>query len=298
MKTILTLVSNPATPALTPEVVRKVRAALESGDARVSPPDWLAPQIACDITLRNISDHKANTAVREVLKNSPIDALVQGREHRRKALLVADMDSTLITVECLDELADFAGKKAEVSKITERAMRGGMDFEDALRTRVAMLSGLESDMLERVWTERIQLMPGAKALVATMAAHNAVTILVSGGFTYFTERVADALGMTEHRGNELILNDGKITGEVGTPILGRTTKKATLEGARKRLGLTRAQTMAVGDGANDLDMLKDASLGVAYHAKPIVAEAARARVDHGDLTALLYFQGYRQSEFS
>ncbi len=298
MKTILTLVSNPATAALSLEIVRTVRVALEQANAVTSPPDWLAPQIACDITLRNIENEQAEEIARDVLVNAPIDLLAQGREHRRKALLVADMDSTMITVECLDELADYAGKKAEVSAITERAMAGELDFEGALKERVHMLAGMDAAMLERVWEERIHLMPGAKELVATMAAHKACAILVSGGFTYFTSRVAEALGMAEHRGNELIISGGTLTGEVGMPILGRSTKAATLEGARKRLALTRPQTLAVGDGANDLDMLKGAGLGVAYHAKPVVAKAARAQVNHGDLTALLYFQGYRQSEFN
>lgn len=293
MKTILTLVSNPAAPAVDADLVRELRTNLPAAGQ----PDWLCPQVACEFEVDGAPE-AIETAARKIVDARPIDLIAQTPEGRKKKLLVADMDSTIITVECLDEIADFAGKKAEVSAITERAMRGELDFEGALRERVAMLKGLDAGALERVWEERIHLMPGAKQLVGTMAKNGACGILVSGGFTYFTARVAEAAGFAEHRGNDLIIKDGALTGEVGSPILGRTTKKATLAGARKRLGLAPEETMAVGDGANDLDMLQDAGLGVAYRAKPIVAEAARARVVHSDLTALLYFQGYRKSEFA
>lgn len=217
--------------------------------------------------------------------------------NRRKRVLIADMDSTIITCECLDELADMAGLKAKVSAITERAMKGEIEFEGALRERVGLLKGLPLDALERVWKERVKLMAGARELVATMKAHGAYTLLVSGGFTFFSARVAEAVGFDEHRANVLI-DDGKcLTGEVREPILGRAAKLEALNETRERLGLAHNDILAVGDGANDLPMIQCAGLGVAYRAKPVVAEAARARIDHNDLTALLYLQGYRAAEF-
>jgi len=297
MKTILTLVSNPAEPAVTPQLAVKVRDALTMEGGRAAAADWLAPQIACDIAVEGLTLIEAEARARAAVGDAPVDLFAQEAEGRRKKLLIADMDSTMITVECLDELADFAGKKAEIAAITERAMRGELEFEGALRERVAMLKGLDESALAATLTERIAIMPGALELVRTMNKAGALTVLVSGGFTYFTSRVAEAIGFAEQRGNELIIEGGKLTGEVGMPILGRDAKLASLTAARKRKGLSEGETLAVGDGANDLAMLQAAGLGVAYHAKPIVAEAAHARVDHGDLTALLYFQGYRKADF-
>jgi phosphoserine phosphatase len=224
------------------------------------------------------------------------DINVVPAENRRKNLLVADMDSTVIGCECLDELADMAGLKPEIAAITERAMTGEIAFEAALRQRVAMLKGLPLAALERTYHERVRLNPGAKELVATMKANGARTLLISGGFTYFTARVAAEAGFDAHQAN-VLLDDGKVlTGEVAEPILGRAAKLAALEYEVKKLGIDFADTLAVGDGANDLSMIARAGLGVAYHAKPIVAEAAAARIDHSDLTALLYLQGYRDDE--
>jgi len=225
------------------------------------------------------------------------DYCVQPAEGRRKRLLVADMDSTIINVECLDELADFAGVKAEVSAITERAMRGELEFEGALRERVAMLKGLGLDALQRAYDERLRLNPGARTLVRTMAAHGARCVLVSGGFSFFTSRVAQAAGFHTDRANTLESADGALTGEVGEPILGREAKLAALREEAAALGLDLSASLAIGDGANDLAMIEAAGLGVAYRAKPIVAARADAKVDHADLTALLYFQGYRADEF-
>jgi phosphoserine phosphatase len=216
--------------------------------------------------------------------------------HRRKKLLVADMDSTIISCECLDELADMAGLKPRISAITERAMRGEIVFEDALRERVAMLKGLAVDALERTFHERVKLNPGAKALVATMKANGARTCLVSGGFTYFTERVAAAAGFDDHQANVLLDDGAALTGLVREPILGKQAKLAALESEASTLGIDFADTLAVGDGANDLDMIRRAGLGVAYHAKPVVAASAGASVEHGDLTSLLYLQGYRDDD--
>ncbi len=297
MNSILTLVSNPADPALTPARAGEVRAALEDAGATTQGPDWLAPQVACDIPFENLSEAEAETLARNALEGAGADVLAQNAAGRRKKLLVADMDSTMIAAECLNELANFAGRKAEIAAITERAMAGEIEFEAALKKRVAMLKGLEESALAATLKDRIALTLGGKELVRTMNASGALTILVSGGFTYFTSRVAEAIGFTEHRGNALVIQDGKLTGEVAAPVLGRDAKLATLTAARRRLGIAEGETLAVGDGANDLDMIEAAGLGVAYRAKPVVAEVARARVDHGDLTALLYFQGYSATEF-
>jgi phosphoserine phosphatase len=206
------------------------------------------------------------------------------------------MDSTIINVECLDELADMAGLKPQIAAITERAMRGELEFEAALKERVGMLKGLKLDALERTYAERVQLNPGAKSLLATMRAHGAHTMLVSGGFGYFTSRVAEAAGFHVERGNVLLDDGAALTGEVGMPILGREAKLQALEEAVASLGIGFADSLAVGDGANDLAMIRRAGLGVAYHAKPVVAQGAGAAINHNDLTALLYLQGYADSE--
>jgi phosphoserine phosphatase len=222
---------------------------------------------------------------------------VQPIAERRKALMLADMDSTIINVECLDELADFAGVKTQVAEITERAMRGELEFEGALRERVGMLKGLALSALQQAYDERVKLNPGARTLVRTMAAHGARCVLVSGGFTFFTSRVAVAAGFHANRANTLIEAGDALTGQVGEPILGREAKLAALKEEAQGLGVPLSQTLAIGDGANDLAMIEAAGLGVAYRAKPIVAAQADAKVDHADLTALLYFQGYRADQF-
>ena len=211
---------------------------------------------------------------------------------------MADMDSTMIGQECIDELADYVGLKAHVSAITERAMRGEVAFEPALRERVALLKGLPVAVVDEVIGNRITLTPGGRTLLATMRANGALTCLVSGGFTLFTGHIAAMIGFDEHRGNRLVVEDGKLAGRVAEPVLGGEAKLATLVELRERLGLSPQDTLAAGDGANDIPMLEAAGLGVAYHAKPKVAEAAQARIDHGDLTALLYAQGYARAEFA
>ena len=264
--------------------------------AQTAAVDWLAPSRAFDIAFAGDPD-----AVRAGLRQTVhddwlLDLNIMPCENRRKHLLVADMDSTIIGCECIDELADMAGLKSQVAAITERAMRGELDFPAALRERVALLKGLPLEALARVYAERVRLNPGARALTATMRAHGAHTLLVSGGFTYFTARVSSDAGFEEQQGNRL-LDDGKLlTGKVAEPILGREAKLKALEEGVVRFGLALDDTLAVGDGANDLDMIKRAGLGVAYHAKPVVAAAAGTSIVHGDLTALLYLQGYRSSE--
>jgi phosphoserine phosphatase len=216
---------------------------------------------------------------------------------RRKKLFLADMDSTMIGQECIDELADYAGLKAHVAAITERAMRGEIEFEPALRERVALLRGLAVGVVDEVLKQRITPTPGGRELVMTMRAHGAYTCLISGGFTLFSNAVAEMIGFQENRANELKVEDGKLSGEVVEPILGRAAKLATLIELRESFDLDEIDTLVTGDGANDLGMIEAAGLGVAYHAKPAVGAAAAARIDHGDLTALLYIQGYRRDEF-
>jgi len=223
---------------------------------------------------------------------------VQGEAHRRKRLLVADMDSTIITCECLDEIADMAGIKAEIAAITERAMAGEIPFEAALIERVGRLAGLDISALQRVYDERVRLTPGAATLGRTLDAHGARCVLVSGGFDFFTQRVAAAAGFHAHRANSLIDDGARLTGAVAMPILGREAKLAALREEAEALGVSLQDTLAVGDGANDLAMIEAASLGVAWRAKPIVAAAADAQIDHTDLTTLLYFQGYSVNEFA
>jgi phosphoserine phosphatase len=257
--------------------------------------EWLSPFHAFDIPFES-NPHAALNEARALAERLPLDVNVLPAEGRRKKLLVADMDSTIINCECLDELADMAGIKAKVSAITERAMRGELDFAAALRERVAMLKGLSLSALHRVYAERIRLNPGAKTLVATMRKHGAHTLLVSGGFSYFTSRVARDGGFHSDQANDLLDDGTTLTGLVREPILGREAKLAALETSAADLKVGVADALAVGDGANDLAMIQRAGLGVAYHAKPIVAAAAGANITHGDLTALLYLQGYCDDE--
>jgi phosphoserine phosphatase len=253
----------------------------------------LSPGFAFDIAS---DDDAALDAARAIAGERPWDINRIATANRRKTLLVADMDSTIINVECLDELADMAGLKPRIAAITEKAMRGELEFEAALRERVAMLKGLGLEALQRTYDERVRLNPGAKNLLATMRAHGAHTMLVSGGFGFFTKKVAEAAGFHEERGNILLDDGAALTGEVGEPILGREAKLEALESGAHSLKLDLSQTLAVGDGANDLAMIQRAGLGVAYHAKPVVAAAAGAAIQHNDLTALLYLQGYSDSE--
>jgi phosphoserine phosphatase len=294
MSFVVTLICNPANPALDSTVIDGARALLPSP----GPAQWLFDEVAADIPFEGTEEIGAiERRLREARGDLPIDIVVQPRIARRKKLFLADMDSTMIGQECVDELADFAGKKAEVSAITERAMSGEIEFEPALRDRVALLKGLPVGVVDKVMKERITLTPGGRELVATMRAHGAYTCLISGGFTLFTRAVAKMIGFQENRANELIVEDGRLTGEVAEPVLGRARKLATLVELLESFDLDDIDTLAVGDGANDLDMLVHAGLGIAYHAKPAVATAAAARIDHGDLTALLYAQGYRREDF-
>lgn len=260
--------------------------------------DWLAEDIACDLPLPESAPIDGALArLRQAIAGHPVDVAVQEQGLRRKRMLIADMDSTMIDQECIDELADEVGVKARVAEITRRSMNGEIPFEAALRERVALLEGLETEVVDRIVENRLTLAAGGATLVATMRANGAWTALVSGGFDLFTARIGRKLGFDEHRANVLVEGEGRLVGLVVEPILGREAKADALRQIAARLGLTPQDAIAVGDGANDLDMIRLAGTGVALHAKPVVAEQAGIRIDHGDLTALLYLQGYRQSEF-
>jgi len=294
MSFVATLICNPANPVLDSTIVDGARAVLpEAG-----PGQWLFNEVAIDIPFAHQGDVRAaEQRLRDLRGDLPIDIVVQPLGFRRKKLFLADMDSTMIGQECVDELADFVGLKAHVAAITERAMRGEIEFEPALHERVALLKDLPVGVIDEVLRDRITMTPGGRELVMTMRANGAWTCLVSGGFTLFTNAVAAKLGFQENRANELIVHDGKLTGEVKQPILGRAEKLATLVDLKESFDLDEIDTLVVGDGANDLAMIQAAGLGVAYHAKPAVAAAASVRIDHGDLTALLYAQGYKRKEF-
>lgn len=297
MTHVATFVCDPAAADLTGEILRRASQALTAP----APPRWLDPGIAADIAFELSPGSSAKAAaerLRAALGNAAADVVVQRSEGRRKRLLLADMDSTMIAQECIDELAAEIGNRAEISAITDRTMRGELAFEPALRERVALLKGLDRATVSRVIANKITMTPGGRILVHTMRAHGAYTALVSGGFSIFTSVVAEKLGFDEHQANELLFDeDGRLGGRVAEPILGKDAKLSALARLREKLALSGAETLAVGDGANDLAMLEAAGLGVAYHAKPKVAAAADARIDHGDLTALLYAQGYRREDF-
>ncbi len=287
---VATLLTDPAAPRLDRATVESLRNAWGGGDAT-----WLEPGVAAEFGLAAYPDAFEDTW--RDLQGLGIDLAVQPAEGRRKALLLADMDSTMILQECIDELAAVAGVGPRVAAITARAMNGELDFEAALRERVGLLAGLDFGVIDTVLASRITPAPGGATLVATMKAHGAHTALVSGGFTAFTGPVAARLGFDENRANELQVSLGRLVGTVAEPILGRAAKVQALQEITGRLGITEQQVLAVGDGANDLGMLARAGAGVALHAKPAVAGQCRLRVNHGDLTALLFLQGYGRGEF-
>jgi phosphoserine phosphatase len=295
MSHALTLIASPGSEELLGRAMEEVRGSLDAD----RPPFWLAPGQACDIPFRPASDAAladARKLIERVSSSMPIDAAIQPVEARRKRLLVADMDSTIIQQECLDEIARFAGIGPQIAAITERAMQGELDFETALKERIALLRGFPLSHLQQVLEQAITLTPGARTLTATMRTNGARCVLVSGGFTFFTGAVAMMAGFDTHFGNSFLVEDDRVAG-VADPILGKDAKRETLRCEARNLGIGESEAIAVGDGANDLAMLKAAGLGVAFHAKPIVAREASARINHGDLTSLLFLQGYRQADF-
>ena len=286
----VTLLTSPQRPKLEAALVDSLRNAWGGGDAI-----WLAPDEAATFNMMRMPGNRWD--IWAECQGMGVDLIIGPASGRRKKMLLADMDSTMIQQECIDELADEAGVGARVKDITARAMNGELDFEGALRERVGLLAGLEEAVIGRVLEQRITYMPGGRALLATMKANGAYAALVSGGFTAFTSSVAKALGFDENRANTLLVSEGKLTGEVAEPILGKQAKVDALDDITKRLGLAEADVLAVGDGANDLGMLHRAGMGVALHAKPVVAAECDVRVNFGDLTALLYVQGYAKNEF-
>ncbi|WP_417253371.1 phosphoserine phosphatase SerB [Celeribacter sp.] len=287
----VTLLTNPAAPALNLSTAEALRSAWGGGDLK-----WLALGEAAEFMVEKVPSNLWD--VWEGLQSQGIDLVAQPAEGRRKKMLLADMDSTMIQQECIDELADVAGVGERVKEITAKAMNGELDFEGALTERVGLLKGLPESVIQKVIDERITFMPGGKALLATMKRDGAYAALVSGGFTAFTGYVAETLGFDENRANTLLVENGELVGKPGLPILGREAKVAALNEITERLGLAHGEVIAVGDGANDLGMLKLAGAGVALHAKPSVAAECDIRINHGDLTALLYVQGYGKADFA
>ena len=293
MQFSVTLVSSPSTAALTDARLRAAMQALRAATGTEPAPRWLKRDVAADMLVESPDGAALADVLREALAGAPLDIVIQPAATRVKRLFLADMDSTMIGQECIDELADFVGLKREVSEITERAMRGELPFEPALRERVALLKGLPVKIVDEIIATRITLTPGGPELLRTLRANGAYTALVSGGFTLFTGPISATLRFHEHRSNILETTpDGALAGAVREPILGKEAKLASLVELREARGLPKHATMAVGDGANDLAMLGEAGIGVAFHAKPAVAAAAHARIDHGDLSALIYMQGY------
>ncbi|NTF07855.1 phosphoserine phosphatase SerB [Agrobacterium rubi] len=293
MALVATLIANPSNPVLNSTIAESAAKALDASGLY-----WLADGIACDLVLRDGTDvAAAERVLRMAIVDRPIDIAIQDQDKRRKKILIADMDSTMIQQECIDELAAEVGLKNEVSTITARAMNGEIAFEPALRERVALLKGLPISVVDDVIEKRVTLTPGGMELIATMKAKGHYTALVSGGFTVFTSRIAATLGFDENRANILGEKDGLLDGTVAEPILGKQAKVDALNDIATKLGLSPEDALAVGDGANDLGMLYLAGSGVALHAKPAVAAEATIRIDHSDLTALLYLQGYRKSDF-
>jgi phosphoserine phosphatase len=291
---VATLIANPATPVLTPSLAELAASAMNAKTVY-----WLADNIACDILLgADANPASARETLKSAIGTHPIDIIIQLQDERRKSLLIADMDSTMIEQECIDELADVVGLKDHVSAITSRAMNGEIPFESALRERVALLKGLSENVVAKVIAERISLTPGGRELIATMKVSGGYTALVSGGFTCFTGPIAAILGFDENQANILETANNAFLGTVREPILGRQAKADALQSICTRLGITPENAIAVGDGANDLSMLELAGSGVALHAKPSVAAQAKHCINHGDLTALLYMQGYRKADFA
>ena len=293
MALVATLIANPSNPVVTKALVSSACSAL-----MVENTVWLAEGIACDLLLAADTDAgAAEEALRGAIGDAPVDVVVQNAATRRKKALLADMDSTMIGQECIDELAAEVGLKDKVAAITARAMNGEIEFEPAVRERVALLKGLSIDIVDEIIEKRITLTPGGRELIATMQANGGYAALVSGGFTVFTSRIGAMLGFDENRANILMEDGGKLTGDVADPILGREAKVEALNDVAAKRGISAEDIMAVGDGANDLGMIQLAGSGVALHAKPKVAAEARIRIDHGDLTALLYIQGYHRKDF-
>lgn len=292
MDSVVILIAAPGSRAISETMAKAV------GELAASEPEWLCPGEALQACVSTTLAPQLAVDLQRLVADLPLDIAFVSAANRRKRLLIADMDSTMIGQECIDELGALAGVGERIKEITARAMRGELDFAAALKARLALMKDLPETAIAKVLKERITFTPGGRTLIATMKAHGAYAALVSGGFTQFTSYVADKLGFDENRANELIISDGHLTGQVREPILGQEAKVSALDDITARLGITAADALAVGDGANDIPMLRKAGLGVALHAKPKVQEQVSVRVNHGDLTALLYLQGYKSAEFT
>jgi len=297
MQNIVTLIVNTSKQILDERIINKAFMAIEKKGGAVSNLSWLAKDEACDIFFDDIKPQEAYDIIRQKLDGIEVDIVVQENNMRKKKMLISDMDSTIIQQECIDEIADKLNLKNKVAAITERAMNGELDFSQSLRERVGLLGGLDANKLDDVYKNNIEIMPGAETLVRTMKKHGAYCLLVSGGFTFFTDKIAGRLGFDENRANILEINDGKLTGKVVEPILDKDSKLEALEEVASKLSIRKSDAIAVGDGANDLPMLKNAGVGVAYYAKESVQEQVACRINYSDLTALLYIQGYKKEEF-
>ncbi|MEG3619986.1 phosphoserine phosphatase SerB [Magnetovibrio sp. PR-2] len=296
MDNVLTLITHPDDRTLSSADVDLARKALNELGTETSGPDWLADHEACDIAFENVSHAEAEATVRQALDNLPIDVIAQTTLRRKKKLIIADMDSTIVNGETLDDLAEFAGVKDKISAITARAMEGELDFFEALKARVAMLEGLSEQFLIETM-DAVQLNPGAKELIRTMKAGGAFTALISGGFSFFTDRVRQDIGFDMSLGNRLNIQKGVLTGKVVPPVVTKDTKLEMLIDMAAQQELGMKDTLAIGDGANDVPMLRDAGMGIAYHGHKVARENANARLDHGVLTGALFIQGYRRDEF-
>lgn len=296
MDFVLTLIANPAEAELSDTTVSTALNALKALHITPGRADWLSEAEAVDIEFRGGSPLAAESCVRQKLGDAAIDVIAQRTYRRKKKLLIADMDSTIVQGETLDDLAEFAGLKPKIAEITQRAMKGELDFNEALAERVAMLEGLDESYLAQT-LKQIRLTPGAQSLIATMRANGAMTALISGGFSYFTDAIREQVGFDSSLGNRLEIVGGKLTGRVLPPIVNKNTKLDMLEDTAMQLGLGMSDTMAIGDGANDVPMLYTAGTGIAYHAHPVARQAARARLDHADLSGALFAQGYHRAEF-
>lgn len=295
MENVATLITDPARADLDPTAVGAVTDTLRQTGARITGQHWLHPHVACDVTFDDVAAEAARQALNQACDGAAFDVVIQPRDGRRKAMLIADMDATIVEGETLDELAEAAGLKDRIAAITARAMRGEIEFKAALRERVSMLEGLPVAALETTY-RRIRFSPGALTLVRTMRAAGAFTVLISGGFRFFVSRIAATAGFDAFECNDFEIDGDRLTGRVVEPVLDKDAKLATLRRFARERGIDLGATIATGDGANDLPMIKAAGLGVAYHAKPLVVAEAPAAVRHGDLTALLYMQGYRREE--
>ncbi len=302
MTSVITLICNPDRPILQQSHIEIARKTFESHGLEIDKVDWLRKSVACDIYfekkwLYDASDQTVRDDLVRELDHVPVDILVQSAFSRKKKMLICDMDSTIIEQECIDEIAKRAGVADQIIGITEKAMAGELDFEAALKERVSLLTGLSVDVLEDVYKEQISLTPGAPELVNTMRRSGAMAILVSGGFTFFTKRVARACGFDFDQANELETVDGALTGKVVEPILDKRAKVDALHQMCSRFGVSPKESLALGDGANDLDMINEAGLGISFRGKPILKQAADIAIEHGDLTAVLYVQGFKEEEF-